>query len=409
MSPKILFVIQNNSFPFDQRVYNETKSLFDNGFDVTVYCPKTNSSEKAKEVIDGIKVYRYKNLESSGNLTGYCKEYLYSILRIYFFVIKFSLTHKLAAVHFSNPPDFFWPLKPFLRLLGIKFVYDQHDIFPEMFKLQYSKKLIYKFLIFNEKITFKLADGIIFPNNSFRKRAHEFCKLDKKITETVINGPRQEFVPTKNQSLIENYVNDKIVLYIGLMGEADGIENIIELSEKININAGRKDVKFILVGDGPVRNKFEKLANSKGLSDFIIFTGLLDHKKVAEYLYLADVCIVPDPVNEINEYMTLIKVLEYMKAEKSFVSFDLLETRNIVEENGVFAKDIDDFKDKLLYLVDNPEKSKQIGVLNKNIIEEKFLWKFSERRLVNFYFALLNLPGAKPIDKNRNNFVKLAN
>ena len=389
MKKNVLLIVQNNSFPFDRRVYKEALSLKNNGYNVFVICPKSEAENKPKEVIDGIKVLRYNDLPATGGKLSYIFEYLNAITKIFIKSLNLIFSQNINIVHVANPPDFFWPLAKFVRLFGVKFIYDQHDLAPEVAKIKFQSNFFHKLLLLNEKLTVKNADGIIVVNNSFKKRLIERYNIDENLCEIVYNGPPEHFESKPNEQLIEKYKNHKVVLYIGLMAASDNINVIIEAAKKIVFIHGRKDIKFLLVGDGYARNSLEELTNEENLNDYVEFLGLVDYESVKEFLYIADVCVAPDTPNGLNEYLTLVKILEYLKAGKTFVSFDLHETRVIAGEAGLYAKNIDDYAEKILYLLDNPEKAKEMGAIGKERINRNFLWKHSEERLINLYSKLL--------------------
>jgi len=145
-----------------------------------------------------------------------------------------------------------------------------------------------------------------------------------------------------------------------------------------------------LVGDGYARASLEKLSGEKNLKDYVEFLGLVDYESVKEFLYIADVCVAPDTPNGLNEYLTLVKVLEYLKAGKTFVSFDLHETRIIAGDTALYAKDFDDYVNKIIYLLDNPAIAKEMGEKGRERINREFLWKHSEERLISLYKKLLD-------------------
>ncbi len=388
MIRNVLLIVQNNSFPFDRRVYKEALSLKNNGFNVFVICPKSEKENKSFETIDGIEVYRYKDLPASGGKLSYILEYFNSISKIFFKSIKLIFTKKIDAVHVANPPDFFWPLAKFVRLFGVKFIYDQHDLAPEVAKIKFQSNFFHKLLLLNEKLTVKNADGIIVVNNSFKQRLIERYKIDKNLCEIVYNGPPEHFDAKPNEQLISKYQNYKVVLYIGLMAASDNINIIIEAAKKIVFEQNRKNIKFLLVGDGYARASLENLTKQYNLTEYVEFLGLVDYERVKEYLYIADVCVAPDTPNGLNEYLTLVKVLEYLKAGKAFVSFDLLETRVIANESGLYANDLNDYVEKILYLLDNPDIAEKMGQKGKERINRNFLWKHSEQHLLALYDKL---------------------
>ncbi len=390
MNKNVLLIVQNNSFPFDRRVYKEAVSLKKHGFNVSVICPKSEAENKAEEVVDGIHVYRYNDLPATGGKLSYIFEYLNSMIKIFLKSIKLVRTKKIDIVHVANPPDFFWPLAKFIKLFNVKFIYDQHDLAPEVAKIKFGSNFFYKLLLLNEKLTVKNTDGIIVVNNSFKKRLIEMYNINEELCEIVYNGPPENFDSKPNQYLIEKYKDYKVVLYIGLMAASDNINVIIEAAEKIVFEHGKKDVKFLLVGDGYARASLEKLSGEKNLKDYVEFLGLVDYESVKEFLYIADVCVAPDTPNGLNEYLTLVKVLEYLKAGKTFVSFDLHETRIIAGDTALYAKDFDDYVNKIIYLLDNPAIAKEMGEKGRERINREFLWKHSEERLISLYKKLLD-------------------
>lgn len=389
MKRNVLLVVQNNSFPFDKRVYKEAYSFKKNGFYVYVISPISKQDTRERENLDGIEVYRYKDFLSPGTALGFAFEYLNSMARIFALSLYLIFKKKIHVIHVANPPDFFWPLALACKVLKIKFIYDQHDITPEMYRLKFKNRFFYKILLLNEKLSVKIADAVLVVNNSFRERLKELFGMDYAQIFVVPNGPLKNFEPKDNPNLCAKYKDKKIILYIGLMTVNDNIEVIISTANKIINEMGRKECYFILLGDGDVRKKMERMASDYNLSHYIEFTGIVSYEKVVEYLFIADVCIAPDQPNGLNEYLTLIKVLEYMKAKKAFVSFNLCETRNLAKGAGLYAANSDDFAEKILYLLDNPKLAAELGEEGKAIIEKEYLWEYSEKKLLSIYEKLL--------------------
>ena len=165
----ILFIVQNASYPFDKRVSKEAVSLNKNGFKVFVISPTSVYDVESFSNIDGIEIHRFKNYLSNGSFIGFFLEYFISLIKIYYLSLFLSLKKKINVIHVANPPDFFWPLAIISKILRIKFIFDQHDLSPEMFNIRFSSRLVYRILTFNEKLTVALADSIITANNSFKR------------------------------------------------------------------------------------------------------------------------------------------------------------------------------------------------------------------------------------------------
>lgn len=385
----ILLIVQNNSFPFDKRVKKEALSLVNNNYNVFVISPDSPSETEKKLVYENIVVTRYRDKKSDGSVLGYLWEYSSSILKISFLAIRLVIKNKIHAVHVANPPDFFWPLFLVLKMWGVKCIYDQHDLSPELFRVKFNNRMFYKLLLFNEKMTVKFTDAIITANTTFVKRLKAKWDISNKPYEVIFNGPEANFSSKTNTEIQEIFSGKRIALFVGLMSSDDNLEVIVEVAKDLVYNKNIKDVKFVLVGDGDSRSKIEKLAKSFNVYDYFHFTGLVTHVAVQEYLNIADVCLTPDLPNGLNENLTLIKVLEYMKAKKAFVGFDLAETKSLAQNAGIYSKDINEFADNLIYLLDNPEKAHEMGEIGYKIIKDTYSWEHQEKKILSLYQKLL--------------------
>jgi glycosyltransferase involved in cell wall biosynthesis len=390
MKKNVLFVIQNASFPFDRRVSKEAFSLNANGYSVFVLSPASIFDPSPKDNINGIKVFRFKNYLSDGSILGFLTEYSNSLIKIVSWSLFLIVTKNISVIHISNPPDIFWPLAIICKIFRVKFIFDQHDLSPEMFNIRFKNRFLYNILLWNERMTVKFSDSIIVVNSSFKKRLEEKWGFNKKSCSIIYNGPLKRFSPERNDEIIKRYNNLNVILYVGLMTVTDNIEVIIDTAKRIILDYNRKDCCFVLLGDGSVREKLEKEVYELGISGNVIFLGIVDSTTVMEYLYIAKVCIAPDKPNGLNEYLTLIKIFEYMKAKKPFVAFNLLETKNVAQNSGLYAENLEDYINKILYLIDNPVVANQLGGMGYQLVTKKYLWEHSEKELLNLYSNLMN-------------------
>lgn len=381
----ILLIVQNNSFPFDKRVWKEASSLRDAGYEVVVISPKSNIDPLRREIVEGIKVFRYTNFPSNGSFFDFFLEYLFAVLKIFALYFQLQLRFRFSVVHVANPPDFFWTLGLIAKLFGTKFIYDQHDLVPEMYRNKFGEGMMYRFMRLNEYLSVLCSDIVIVTNTTFQKRSMKHWSITSDLYKVVYNGPLDSFNPQQNLELQERYKNKKVILYVGLMTKNDNIEIILEAAKKIIVDQHRTDCIFILLGGGDVENEMKSSVDALGLSDYVEFKGIVQHKEVMEYLDIASVCIAPDLPNGLNESLTLVKVLEYMKAGKPFVTFRLDETMDIANGCGLFAINIDDYVEKILLLIDNVNIGKDLGKKGQQRINVKYLWKYCEACLIQAY------------------------
>src|SRR4030067_117982 len=109
LGKRVLLLVENNSLPFDKRVWREAKTLKDNGFNVVTICPKGKEHKKKYEVSDGIEIYRYNAKFSDGSSKGYLIEYIHSLIVIFLLSLKiFFFKRGFNVIHTANPPDTLW-------------------------------------------------------------------------------------------------------------------------------------------------------------------------------------------------------------------------------------------------------------------------------------------------------------
>lgn len=387
----ILLIVQNNSFPFDTRVRKEALTLKNNGYKVTVISPNSEINPENKTTYHDIEVIRFKNYLSDGSIIGFLREYAVSLIAIYSLFVFQHIKKHFVSVHVANPPDLFWPLALICKITKTKFIFDQHDLVPETYKNKFGPGLVYKLLLFNERLTVSLADAVITVNDSLHKRLKRLWGNKGKKYTVVYNSPSSSFHTRKNNELVEKYTGKKILLYVGLMTKNDDVDLIIRAADILIHEKKMINYRFVLLGGGDVEDNLKSLTDKLGLKDYIEFAGIVDQTKVMEYLYIADLCIAPDQPDGLIEYIAPVKIMEYMKAGKPFVSFVLPEIQKIALESGLYAVDFNDFLDKVIYLINNPYDAERMGQFGKKRVEEYFSWDCSEKNLLGIYKTLLNI------------------
>jgi glycosyltransferase involved in cell wall biosynthesis len=132
-------------------------------------------------------------------------------------------------------------------------------------------------------------------------------------------------------------------------------------------------------------------ARAIGVERHVTFTGRVPDQQMLEMLSTADVCVNPDIANQMNDQSTMIKVMEYMALGKPIVQFDLTEGRYSAEQASLYARNNDeaDFADKILDLLDHPERRKCMGEAGRRRIEQELEWRHQAPKLLAAYEAAL--------------------
>ena len=392
---RILIIVENLPVPFDKRVWNEANALTRAGYQVTVICPVGKGYEARSETINGIRILRHPlPLEGKGPL-GYALEYAGTLVWECALALKVALGPGFDVLQACNPPDTIFLIGMLFKLFGKRFVFDHHDINPELYLAKFGKKdLFYRLMLFLERMTFRTADISLATNMSYRDIALSRGGMAPDRVFVVRSGPDlRKLQPVEpNPQLKEG--RQYLVGYVGVMGKQEGLTYLLEAARHLVVEKQRKDVLFVLIGSGTEFEELKTYARTLGISDAVRFTGRIPDKELIEYLSTADVCVNPDEANEMNDKSTMNKVLEYMALGKPVVQFDLLEGRRSAEDASVYARRNDplDLGEKILELLEDPERRQSMGSVGRHRIQTQLSWEFSEQVLLKAYEVVFPRP-----------------
>ena len=386
----ILIVIENLPAPFDRRVWQEATTLKENGAKVSIICPKMKGYDKSYELIDEIEIYRHPLREGKGAL-GYLVEYSQAIFWEFFLSWKIFIKKRFQVIHGCNPPDLIFITALFFKIFGVRYVFDHHDINPELYISKFNKKgFFYKTMVFFEKLTFMTANYSIATNESYKKIAIERGNMNPEKVQVVRSGPKLNRL--KIQPPKQELKNGKkyLIGYIGVIGEQEGLDLLLE-SAKYMLTK-RNDFHFGIVGGGTHLDDIKKLTKEFNLDDYFTFYGRVDDQKMIDVLNTADVCVNPDTPTEMNNLSTMNKIMEYMALKKPIVQYTLKEGKFSAEKASLYAKntDVKDFADKIISLLNNEEKRKEMGDYGYNRVKTQLSWDYESKKLVNFYKKILS-------------------
>jgi glycosyltransferase involved in cell wall biosynthesis len=381
----ILIVIENLPAPFDRRVWQEANTLKEHGAKVSIICPKMKGYEKPYEVIEDIEIYRHPLREGKGAV-GYLIEYSQAILWEFFLSWKIYFKKKFHVIHGCNPPDLIFLTALFFKPFGVKYVFDHHDINPELYISKFEKKgFFYKLMILFEKLTFKTANYSIATNESYKHIAVTRGCMDEEKVQVVRSGPkldRLKIIPP-NQELKKG--KKFLVGYIGVIGEQEGLDLFLESAK--HIVSKRQDVHFGIVGGGIHLEEIINLCSKMNLTEFFDFYGRVDDNTMLQVLNTADVCVNPDKPTAMNDLSTMNKIMEYMALKKPIVQYTLKEGQFSAQEASLYAKNTDpiDFAEKIIQLLDDEALREKMGEFGYNRVKKELSWEIESQNLVKIY------------------------
>jgi glycosyltransferase involved in cell wall biosynthesis len=403
-------MLVENCFPADARVRNEAFTLARNGFQVRVIALR-GRGEKRREIVNGVTVYRvprltlFKKLPDTNRsrlrgllntlqiLVGYVSEYCYFTSACLLWSFYVAVRDGFDVVHAHNPPDTLFVVGAIHKLFGKKFVFDHHDLSPELYLSRYrtaTSTLVPRSLQFLEKLSLKLADVAIVTNESYRAIDIQRHALRPAKVFVVRNGP--DLARVRRVGLDARLLSmDRTILgYVGAMNPQDGVDHLLGALHHLVRDLKRTDFYCVLIGDGDSREELQTRALELGLGDYVLFTGFIPDEDMMRYLSTTHICLDPNPSSPLNDVSTWIKVMEYMALAKPIVSFALKETRISAGDAALYVRPNDerDFAEAIARLMDDPRERARMGEYGQVRVKNELNWSITSQNLLLAYRTL---------------------
>ncbi len=391
---QILMLLENNPFPQDGRVRREAQALIDTGYRVTVIAPAAPGQARTEEV-GGVRVYRYRTPAEREGFFNFVIEYGYALFATFFLTLYVFMRSGFSVIHAHNPPDLFVLVAGWFKPAGVRFVFDHHDLSPEMYSARFgtaAQPVVRRALLFFERLTFRAADHIISTNQSYATIARDRGGVPGHQITVVRNGPDPRRVRLMPGDPELRSKADFIFGYVGEMAPHDGVDHLIRALGHLAREFDRDDFFCVLIGSGGEVPSLEALVAELGLEDKVWFTGqIADADLLMTYLSTTDICMTPDPSNPYTDRSTMVKMAEYMALGKPVVAFDLPEHRRTAGEAAVYADPNDDraFARQIAMLMDDPEQRRRMGNMGLFRVEAELAWPHQAERLIQAYTTIL--------------------
>ena len=394
-------VVENLPVPFDRRVWQEACALRDAQWKVTVICPLTAAYPEEYTVIDGIEIFRHPLPVEANGKFDFIREYAAALYHEFRLLLKVRKSGGFDVIHACNPPDLiFLAALPF-KLTGTKFVFDHHDVSPELYEAKFgSKGLVHTALMIAEWCTFKLADLVVSSNETFRQIAIDRGGKAPDDVVTVYSVPTASRMrrTTPDRSISKG--RSLVIGYIGIIGKQDGLDHLISAAHHLVNALGETDFQVVIVGDGPALEDIRKLSDELKMGDYITFTGYRSGEELLSTLSAFDIGVIPDPVNPYNDKISMNKVFEYSAIGLPIVAYPLTETKRLLGDAGLFAAGATpaDLAGAIHSVMTEPAKREQLAALSAKLAKSDFSWTVEAAKLVAAYDRLLPPPAAVAAD-----------
>ncbi|MEP7028704.1 MAG: glycosyltransferase family 4 protein [Candidatus Eisenbacteria bacterium] len=385
---RVLILVENLPVPFDRRVWLESKALTEAGWSVSVICPKGGPWTRAYEELEGVAIHRYDPPPPTRGALSYLWEFTYCWLHTAWLSLRVARQRGFDVIHACNPPDTFFLIGAFYKLFGVRFLFDQHDLSPEVYVSRFGKEgFWYHGLRLLERLTYATADVVIATNESYRETALTRGWLAPEDVIVVRSGPETgRFVGMAPDPLLKRG-RPFLVAYLGVMAPQDGVDYLLRAAHALIAMRGARDVSFTLIGSGDSFDDLVAMTKELGLEDVVEFTGRIPDAGVEAILSTADVCVGPDPKNPLNDVSTMNKILEYMALGRPIVAFDLRETRFSAGDGALYARpnEVSDLAACIDRLLRDPVQRADMGEYNRRRFQNGMAWDYSRVRLLEAY------------------------
>ncbi len=396
---RLLHLSENLTLPFDRRVWMELNALRDAGWQVSAICPMGDGGREPYQVLNGIHIWRYPPPPETSGFVSYVWEFLYCWLQTARLTLTVLARRGFDVIHSANPPDTFWALALPFKVFGVRFVFDHHDLCPELYLSRFGERragtLPHRMLQWLERAQFACADLVISTNESYRQVALSRGRKRSDQVRVVRSGPSHErFAVVREPDPALKRGKRFLVAYLGVMAPQDGVDHLLRAAHLLTQQ--RSDVAFTLIGAGDSFADLKALARTLRLDEACHFTGRVPDADVERVLATADVCVSPDPKNPLNDVSTMNKVLEYMACAKPVVCFDLREHRHSAGEGALYAEPNrdEDLAAKIALLLDDPALRERLGAYNRQRFLNSLAWEHNAGELIEAYEGLCGKPRA---------------
>ena len=392
--PHVLIIVQNLPVPLDRRVWLECQALIARGYRVSVICPE-GPGDPAHQCIDGVDLYKYKPAREAKGALGFVWEFAYSWVRTAWLSLAIGRSQPFDIIQACNPPDTFWLLALLWRPFGVSFVFDHHDLNPELFISRFGeprdglKSLQYRGLLWLERATFRSAQRVISTNESYKAIAVSRGGRSPDEVTVVRSGPdtrrMRPIYPDRPR-----HVDEINLVYLGIMGPQDGVDQVLLVVKELVHRRGRVNVTATLLGFGDCFEGLTAQATALGLDNHVTFTGRVDRVAIAEHLSRADIGLCPDLKTPLNDLSTMNKTMEYMAYGLPAVSFDLVETRVSGGDTVLYVAsgDITAFADAVETLIDDPALRAELGRSARTRVATLLDWRPQAEAYLSVYDGL---------------------
>lgn len=387
-SVRVAILVENLPVPNDRRVWQEAKTLTAAECQVFIVSITGPGATKQQELREGIRIFRYPAPPKTHGLISFLWEFSYCWIMSFILTIWIACRYGLDIIHACNPPETFWLIGMIFKPFGVRFLFDHHDLSPEMYLARFGKKgAAFQALLLLEAASFRTANAVIFSNSAQRDVVIQRGYVDPNRSVVLLSVPDHRQMVADEPDLTIKNGRTYLLCYVGVLNPQDGGETLIWLTDYLIRQRHFENFTMAILGDGDDRTRMQELACKLGVQQHIQFTGWADAEMMRRYLSTADLCLDCMPKNSYSETAMLNKILEYMSYSRPIAMFDLKQSHWAAGEAAWYAPtaSAESLADGIIELLADPQRRARMGIVGRQRIINILNWEKQKENLFTAY------------------------
>ncbi|MEV0394678.1 glycosyltransferase family 4 protein [Polymorphospora rubra] len=399
--PHVVIVVVNLPVERDRRVIRECRALEAAGYRVTVICPR---GPQKLRILPGTatQIRSFPQPLAGSGVLSFAAEFAWALIAVTTRLLGVMVRTRVDAVQACNPPDVFWTIALLMRMLRRPFVFDHHDLSPELYecKTENPRPVVLRILKLMERLSWRCASAVVSTNESYRELAISRGGCDPDDVVVVRNGPTLAEVgatgiPAQRagEPAPTGTGDDgrQVIVYLGVINPQDHVDAAVLAAERLVDLRGRDDWRMVVAGDGDSLPGLRQLVTERGLDDVVRFTGWLEADEVDVLLRSASIAIQPDPPTRMADLSTMAKTVEYVARGLPVVAVDLLETRRTAEGAATYVPtgSPDELAKALDQLLSDEDARATMRIVARQRFTELLAWDHQARTYIRLWDRLL--------------------
>jgi glycosyltransferase involved in cell wall biosynthesis len=377
-----LFQIHSSSLAENNGSNVHALELFQNitdlGIDVTIFSRKSKKNKCNNTKMIQVPFVDHK----------YLKEFSFQLM-LFIYIINYSITQKPDIMYSRQSNNSFAPAIA-SYITKIPYVVEINGFIIDEMRMNRQSSLEIKFAQICESLNYYLCKKIIAVTNGIKISLQDMYSVPEEKIIVINNGANTDlFKPmnkTEAKNLLSLSLSDTHICFVGNLAPWQGVEYLIEASPIILKKYPR--IKFLIVGNGPIKETLIQLAKEKSVLDYFLFVGSVPYEKVSLYINSSAICVAPF-VNNRNEKIGLsaLKMYEYLACNKPIVASDISGVGDLLDKSGggikVPPEDTNELASAIIKLIDNNDLRCKMGYNGRNYVVFNHSWKLVAKKVID--------------------------